>query len=128
VRARIAARMHEVGLRLHPDKTRSVYCQGQQPSGGARAHSFTFLGYAFRAPGAIKQEREWLCLVVARDQSRGAQAKRDRLRELRIHRQVNLSLYDLAEWLNPIIAGWMTTTAGSTGPGCIPSCGASTST
>ena len=31
----------------------------------------------------------------------------DRLRELRIHRQVNLSLDDLAEWLNPILAGWM---------------------
>jgi Group II intron, maturase-specific domain len=34
-------------------------------------------------------------------------AKGDRLRELRIHRHTNLSLNDLAEWLNPIIAGWM---------------------
>jgi len=33
--------------------------------------------------------------------------KSDRLRELRIHSQVSLSLDDLAEWLNPIIAGWM---------------------
>ena len=34
-------------------------------------------------------------------------AKGDRLRELRIHRRTNLSLDDLAEWLNPIVAGWM---------------------
>jgi len=34
-------------------------------------------------------------------------AKSDRLRELRIHRHTNLSLDDLAEWLNPIVAGWM---------------------
>ena len=34
-------------------------------------------------------------------------AKGDRLRELRIHRHTNLSLDDLAEWLNPIVAGWM---------------------
>ena len=34
-------------------------------------------------------------------------AKSDRLRELRIHRHTDLSLDDLARWLNPIIAGWM---------------------
>src|SRR6187401_2800346 len=28
VRGRIAARMQEVGLRLHPDKTRIVHCKG----------------------------------------------------------------------------------------------------
>jgi hypothetical protein len=26
---------------------------------------------------------------------------------MRIHRQTGLSLDDLAEWLNPIVAGWM---------------------
>ena len=31
VRARIAARMEEVGLRLHPDKTRIVYCKEKAP-------------------------------------------------------------------------------------------------
>jgi hypothetical protein len=30
VLVRIAARMREVGLRLHPDKTRIVYCKGGQ--------------------------------------------------------------------------------------------------
>ncbi len=30
-----------------------------------------------------------------------------RLRALRIHRRTNLSLTELARWLNPIIAGWM---------------------
>ena len=34
-------------------------------------------------------------------------AKSDRLRALRIHRHTDLSLDDLARWLNPIIAGWM---------------------
>lgn len=34
-------------------------------------------------------------------------AKGHRLRELRIHRQTRLSLDDLAEWLNAIIARWM---------------------
>jgi RNA-directed DNA polymerase len=34
-------------------------------------------------------------------------AKSARLRELRIHRRTDLTLDELAEWLNPIIAGWM---------------------
>ena len=34
-------------------------------------------------------------------------AKSDRLRRLRIHRRTDLSLDDLAGWLNPIVAGWM---------------------
>jgi RNA-directed DNA polymerase len=35
-------------------------------------------------------------------------AKGERLRALRIHRRVNLTLDDLARWLNPIVRGWMT--------------------
>jgi RNA-directed DNA polymerase len=34
-------------------------------------------------------------------------ARSARLRELRIHRHTNLTLEDLARWLNPIVAGWM---------------------
>ena len=34
-------------------------------------------------------------------------AKSAELRKLRIHRRTDLSLDDLAGWLNPIVAGWM---------------------
>ena len=54
-------------------------------------------------------------------------AKSDRLRELRIHRHTNLSLDDLAEWLNPIIAGWMNYYGRYYRSCYIPSCGASAS-
>jgi RNA-directed DNA polymerase len=52
VLARIAARMEEVGLRLHPDKTRIVYCKDGRRRAEHEHTSFTFLGYAFRARGA----------------------------------------------------------------------------
>ena len=45
-------RMVEVGLRLHPDKTRVVYCQDANRRGSAEHTSFTFLGYTFRTRGA----------------------------------------------------------------------------
>ena len=105
--AGIAARMEEVGLRLHPDKTRIVYCKDSNRRGEHEHTSFTFLGFTFRPRKARQQERRALHLVPACDQPRGAQGQRRRLRELRIHRRTNLSLDDLAGWLNPIVAGWM---------------------
>src|SRR5690349_21521304 len=52
VRAAIAARMGEVGLRIHPDKTRIVYCKDGRRRGDHEHTSFTFLGFTFRARGA----------------------------------------------------------------------------
>src|SRR4026209_2834863 len=49
VRAAIEDRMVAVGLRLHPDKTRIVYCQDANRRDAAEHTSFTFLGYTFRA-------------------------------------------------------------------------------
>jgi RNA-directed DNA polymerase len=42
-------RMEEVGLRLHPDKTRIVYCKDGNRRGSFEHTSFTFLGFTFRA-------------------------------------------------------------------------------
>ena len=42
--------MAEVGLQLHPDKTRIVYCRDRNRRRSDCANtSFTFLGYTFRA-------------------------------------------------------------------------------
>ena len=46
VLAAIAERMEEVGLRLHPDKTRIVYCKDGTRRGDHEHTSFTFLGHA----------------------------------------------------------------------------------
>ena len=44
----IAERMEQVGLRLHPDKTRIVYCQDGKRRGSHEHMAFTFLGFTFR--------------------------------------------------------------------------------
>jgi len=106
VLAGIAARMAEVGLRLHPDKTRIVYCKDSRRRGEHEHTWFTFLGYAFRPREAInRKEGEHFTGFSPAISPEALKAKGDRLRELRIHRQTTLSLDDLAEWLNPIIAG-----------------------
>jgi RNA-directed DNA polymerase len=106
VLGRVAARMNEVGLRLHPEKTWIVYCKDDRRRGEHEHSSFTFLGYAFRARGARSKGRNFTGFLPAIS-AEALKARSARLRELRIHRRTDLSLDDLARWLNPIIAGWM---------------------
>jgi hypothetical protein len=47
VLAVLATRMEQVGLRLHPGKTRIVYCKDDNRPGAFEHTSFTFLGYEF---------------------------------------------------------------------------------
>ncbi len=48
MRDALAVRLATVGLELHPDKTRIVYCQDADRRGDHEVTSFTFLGYTFR--------------------------------------------------------------------------------
>jgi len=107
VLAGIAQRMAEVGLRLHPDKTRIVYCKDSNRRGQHEHTSFTFLGYTFRPREARRRDGKKFTSFSPAISAEALKAKSDRLRELRIHRHTNLSLTELAGWLNPIIAGWM---------------------
>lgn len=107
VHAAIAERMGEVGLRLHPDKTRIVYCKDDTRRADHEHTSFTFLGFSFRARPARRKNGELFMSFLPAMSTEALKAKGARLRALRIHRRTTLSLDDLAAWLNPIVAGWM---------------------
>jgi len=105
--AGIAARMGEVGLRLHPEKTRIVYCKDGRRRGEHDHTSFTFLGYAFRARGARSKNGRSFTGFLPAISPEALKAKSVELRRMRIHRRTDLSLADLARWLNPIVSGWI---------------------
>ncbi|HUZ69188.1 MAG TPA: group II intron reverse transcriptase/maturase [Candidatus Saccharimonadales bacterium] len=107
VLAAIATRMQEVGLRLHPEKTRIVYCKDGRRGGEHEHTSFTFLGHSFRARKARAKGGGYFTAFVPAISPEALKAIGARLRALRIHRRTDLSLEDLAQWLNPIVAGWM---------------------
>ena len=50
--AAIGDRMEQVGLRLHPDKTKVVYCQDGNRRLNYGLTAFTFLGFTFHARAA----------------------------------------------------------------------------
>jgi RNA-directed DNA polymerase len=107
VLAAIAERMGEVGLRLHPDKTRIVYCKDGRRRGQHEHTSFTFLGFTFRAREVKSGNGEHFTGFLPAISTEALKAKSTELRSMRIHRRTTLTLDDLVRWLNPIVGGWM---------------------
>ncbi|MGC8472280.1 MAG: reverse transcriptase domain-containing protein [Acidimicrobiales bacterium] len=100
VLAGISRRMEEVGLSLHPDKTRIVYCKDDKRRGSHEHTKFTFLGFEFRArPAKGRDGRPFVGFLPAISPE-ALTAKGADLRKMRIHRRTDLSLDDLARWLN----------------------------
>jgi hypothetical protein len=108
VRDALAARLEQVGLRLHPDKTKIVYCKDDNRPGSHEHVSFTFLGYQFRAR-SVRSTRGVLFTAFTPAISPEALAKiSGEVRSWRIHTRTRHSLQDLADLINPVVRGWMT--------------------
>jgi RNA-directed DNA polymerase len=107
VLAALADRLEDVGLRLHPDKTKIVYCKDGGRRGSYEHTQFTFLGYTFRARKAQdKNGRLFASFLPAI--SRDALAKiSGEVRSWHLHTRSELSFVELAKRINPIVAGWM---------------------
>lgn len=107
VRDALAARLAAVGLELHPDKTRIVYCKDADRRGDHEVTSFTFLGYTFR-PRLAKTR--WgkhfvnFLPAVGRD---AITAMGREIRSWHIARRSDKSLTDLARMFNSIVQGWI---------------------
>jgi RNA-directed DNA polymerase len=107
VLAALASRMEEVGLRLHPAKTKIVYCKDDRRRGSYEHTSFTFLGYTF-APRGAKTRDGKLFVSFLPAVSAAALLKMNRqVRRWRLHLWTMRSLDELADWLNPVVRGWM---------------------
>ncbi|GGN88960.1 group II intron reverse transcriptase/maturase [Actinoplanes lobatus] len=107
VRQAIEDRMVEVGLRLHPDKTKIVYCKDTNRRGIHPDTSFTFLGYTFRPRGAKDRHGElFIAFLPAVSKDALKRLSRTVLR-WQIHRRLDLSWAELAEMINPVVRGWM---------------------
>jgi RNA-directed DNA polymerase len=101
--------MVEVGLRLHPDKTRLVYCKDSNRRGAFDAVSFTFLGFTWQPRSAKNKRTGQRYTSFAPAMSKDAlRAKGVQIRSWRIHRRTAApDLVDLANEINPKVRGWM---------------------
>jgi RNA-directed DNA polymerase len=107
LRSAIAERMAEVGLMLHPVKTKIVYCKDNGRRGSYEHESFTFLGYTFRARSALSKYGVVFPSFLPAVSREALKAMGQRVRGWRVHLKVSSDLADLARWMNPIVRGWM---------------------
>ena len=104
----IKNRMHQIGLELHPHKTKIVYCKDYRRKEKYHIIKFDFLGYSFQPRTTISKKRKGLflgfdCAISIRSRKRIA----DTLGALKVHRMTANSIVGIAKILNPMIRGWI---------------------
>jgi RNA-directed DNA polymerase len=108
VRQAIDQRLAECGgLRLHPDKTRIVYCKDGKRRGSYEHVSFTFLGYTFRSRKVRSKTGSYFFGFNPAISDEAAKRIRAQIRRWRLHHRSGSSLADLAREINPIVRGWI---------------------
>ena len=107
VRDALAARLAEVGLELHPDKTRVVYCKDADRRGDHEVTSFTFLGYTFRPRLAKNRWGKHFVSFLPAVSKDAVKAMSREIRSWHIARRSDKSLTDLAQMFNSIVQGWI---------------------
>jgi len=107
VRAAIAQRFEQVGLELHPDKTRIVYCKDSNRRSSAEQERFDFLGFTFAPRSATNKLGETFVSFSPAASNVALKAFRHKIRRWRLHRWVSADLRDLAEMINPVVRGWV---------------------
>ena len=104
----VQERMAGVGLQLHPDKTKIVYCKDSNRREEFAHTSFTFLGYTFQPREARRSDGVKFTGFLPAI-SKGALKKiSQQVRSWRLHRRTGHTAADLARMINPVVRGWMT--------------------
>lgn len=107
VRDALAARLADVGLELHPAKTRIVYCKDADRRGDHEVTSFTFLGYTFRPRLAKNKWGKHFVSFLPAVSKDAVKAMSREMRSWHIARRSDKSLTDLAQMFNSIVQGWI---------------------
>jgi len=103
----LVERFAECKLKLHPDKTKVIYCRDSNRKGRGRHESFDFLGYTFRPRTAQNKQGALFtsfCPAMSKTAVKGI--RKVVRRTWKLHRRVDKSLIDLSRMFNPAIRGW----------------------
>jgi RNA-directed DNA polymerase len=106
LRAAIADRLEALGLELHPEKTKIVFCKDANRPGSYERTSFDFLGYTFRARLA-KGPRGYFVGFIPAISAAARKAKGRQIRAWHLSRRTGMDLSSIAEDINPQVRGWI---------------------
>lgn len=106
----IAGRLAKFGLKLHPEKTKIVYCyqEGRDFRTARRAVvAFTFLGYTFMPRYARRENGGWRTGFLPAVSKAAKKQMASTIRGWKLGRATSLSFSGVATIINRVVAGWI---------------------
>ncbi len=107
VRDVIERRLLQFGLRLHPEKTRIVYCKQEGRDRNYPITEFTFLGYMFRPRIARLRDGRLKSGFLPAVSKTAMKSMARTIRRWQLGRWTELSFQEIAAMINPVVAGWI---------------------
>lgn len=108
MKQQIAARLRQCQLRLHPTKTKIVYCKDSNRSGVGENETFDFLGFTFRPRRVRAQQGQYFVSFSPAISGKAARGLRETMRRSwRLHRRTESDINVLANMINPVLRGWI---------------------
>ncbi len=106
LRVAIATRLGALGLELHPDKTKVVFCKDANRPGSSEHTSFDFLGYTFRERLA-RGRRGYFVSFAPAISAKAKKAVGQKVRAWHLNRRSGTDLSSLANEINAQVRGWI---------------------
>ncbi|MQB02272.1 MAG: group II intron reverse transcriptase/maturase, partial [Actinobacteria bacterium] len=103
----IAGRLWRFGLKLHPEKTRIVYCKQDGRGDRHPITEFTFLGYTFRPRQAPSKNGGWWMGFLPAVSKAAKKHMAQTIRAWRLGRRTDLNFREIATMINRVVAGWI---------------------
>lgn len=107
LRERLALRLRDCGLEMHPTKTRVVYCKDSRRTETHEQIQFDFLGYTFRPRRTVSRNGRPLLGFTPAVSRQAMTAMRQSIRRWHLTHRSELSLDQLAQVLAPRVRGWI---------------------
>ena len=84
-----------------------MYCKDANRRGSYSVQQFDFLGYTFRPRRSKNRAGRLFVSFAPAVSSKAAKAMRQRVRGWRVHRRTDLALDEIAQWIQPVVRGWV---------------------
>jgi group II intron reverse transcriptase/maturase len=104
---RLRTRFGAYKLRLHPEKTRIIYCGQDKDIRRQEIITFDFLGYTFRPRSAVNKTGKRFTSVLPAIATKAKAAIRKEVSGWKLQRRTECEIEDIAKEYNPKISGWM---------------------
>ena len=103
----LAQRFNDCGLRMHPEKTKIVYCKGSRFRGDYPTVSFDFLGFGFQPRWIKMRTGQQALFFMAAISSKAAKSIRKAINSWPWSYWYHLELVDIRKYAHSRIKGWV---------------------